>query len=69
MAVFAERAPSRRTYQRHVAALLDEIEERRRRLYALKADGIRPAGMRPLKAELQAVRRELAAVVDRAGSP
>ena len=52
----------RRTQQRRVAALLDEIAARRQRLYVLKAYGVRRAGMRPLKAELTAVRDELAQV-------
>jgi len=51
---------SRRAQQHRVAALLDEIAARRRRLYALKAWGARPAGLRTLKAELAAVRHELA---------
>ena len=50
----------RRTQQRRVAALLDEIAVRRHRLYVLKAYGVRRAGMRSLKAELGAVRDELA---------
>ena len=63
----ASTAPSlnvRRMQQHRVAALLDEIAARRRRLYALKASGARPAGLRPLKAELAAVRHELAEVTD-----
>ena len=36
----------RRTQQRRVAALLDEIAARRQRLYVLKAYGVRKAGMR-----------------------
>lgn len=59
----------RPTYQQRVAALLDELEERRRRLYALRADGLQPAALRPLKAELQTVRLELAAVVERVAAP
>jgi hypothetical protein len=50
----------RRSYQHHVAALLEEIEQRRRRLLLLRANGVLPAGLRELKAELQAVREELA---------
>ena len=46
-----------------VAALLDDIASRRERLYLLQARGARPAGLRALKAELQAVKDELAAVV------
>lgn len=55
---------ARRLQQHRVATLLDEIAARRRRLYALKAYGARPAGVRPLKAELAAVREELAEVTD-----
>ena len=54
----------RRTQQRRVAALLDEIAARRQRLYVLKAYGARPAGLRTLKAELTAVRDELAEVTN-----
>jgi hypothetical protein len=53
---------ARRRQQVRVDALLDEIAARRRRLYVLKAYGARPAGLRPLKAELRAVRDELADV-------
>jgi hypothetical protein len=53
----------RGSYQRHVAALLDEIERRRRQLMLMRANGALPAGLRDLKAELQAVRDELAATI------
>ena len=56
----------RHTQQRRVAALLDEIAARRQRLYVLKAYGVRRAGMRTLKAELTAVRDELAEVTSAA---
>ena len=59
----------RRTQQRRVAALLDEIAARRQRLYVLKAYGVRPAGLRPLKADLTAVRDELAEVTNPATTP
>jgi hypothetical protein len=59
----------RRTQQRRVAALLDDIAARRQRLYVLKAYGVRAAGMRPLKAELTAVRDELAEVTNPATTP
>jgi hypothetical protein len=59
----------RRTQQRRVAALLDEIAGRRQRLYVLKAHGARPAGLRTLKAELTAVRDELAHVTNAATTP
>ena len=52
----------RRGQQLRVAALLDEIAARRQQLYVLKAYGARPAGLRTLKAELRAVRDELAEV-------
>ena len=58
---------TRRRHQRRIAALLDELEQRRQRLYLLQARGARPAGLRDLKAELQALRDELAATVDGAG--
>jgi hypothetical protein len=62
MAALAQAATlsPRHSYQHHVAALLDEIEQRRRRLLLLHANGVLPAGLRDLKAELQAVRNELA---------
>jgi hypothetical protein len=55
-------APARRDYQRRVASLLDELEQRRRRVYFLQAGGARPAGLRDLKGDLQALRAELAAL-------
>ncbi|HET7647150.1 MAG TPA: hypothetical protein VFK17_01200 [Gaiellaceae bacterium] len=45
-------AAARRARQHRIASLLDELEERRRHLYRLKARGARPAGLRDLKAEL-----------------
>ncbi|HEY1366789.1 MAG TPA: hypothetical protein VGF23_06740 [Gaiellaceae bacterium] len=66
MAAVAHELPlARRRHQQVVATLLDMIEQRRQRVYALQAIGMRPAGMRELKAELRALRRELAAVVGR----
>ena len=56
----------RRRHQRRVAGLLDALEERRRWAYILKARGVRPAGLRDLKAEMQTIRAELAAAVDAA---
>jgi hypothetical protein len=55
----------RRRHQLHVSALLDEIEERRQRLYVLQARGVRAAGARHVKQELGALRAELAAAVAR----
>ncbi len=46
-----------------VTALLEEIDERRRRVYALTAAGVQPAGMRELKEELHSLRKELALAV------
>jgi len=54
---------ARRAHQRRVASLLAELEERRRRLYVLKARGARPAGLRDLKRELESTRRRLADAV------
>jgi hypothetical protein len=56
---------TRRRHQQIVATLLDGIEQRRQRVYVAQANGVRPAGMRELKAELRALRRELAAAVGR----
>ena len=53
----------RRNYQRHVAALLEEIERRRQQLLVYRANGALPAGLRDMKVELQAVRDELAATL------
>jgi len=58
-------APPRRRYQRHVAALLDEIDRRRHQLLLLRANGALPAGLAGLKAELTAVREALAAALER----
>jgi hypothetical protein len=63
MAVVAD-TDTRRQHQVHVAALLDELEERRRRIRVLQARGVRAAGLRDLKADLGAVRSELAAAVE-----
>jgi uncharacterized heparinase superfamily protein len=54
-------------YQRHVATLLEEIERRRHQLLVLHANGALPAGLRDLKAELQAVRDELARAIRSGG--
>lgn len=50
---------SRREHQLQVAALLDELEERRRQLQRLKAGGARRAGLRDLKLELEDARLRL----------
>ena len=50
---------SRREHQLQVAALLDELEERRRQLNRLKAGGARMAGLRDLKSELEDARMRL----------
>ena len=49
----------RRAHQLQVAALLDELEERRRQLYRLKAGGARLAGLRDQKLELDEARLRL----------
>jgi hypothetical protein len=50
---------NRREHQQQVAALLDELEERRRRLYRLKAGGARLAGLRDQKLDLEETRLRL----------
>ena len=55
---------ARRRHQEQVAALLDAIDERRRRLYSLQAHGVRPAAAAELKEELKAIRRTLQSVTD-----
>jgi hypothetical protein len=52
----------RRHYQSQVAALLEQIEERRRRQAVLAAYGVRPGGMQELEHELRGLRDELAAL-------
>ena len=49
----------RRAHQLQVAALLDELEERRRQLNRLKAGGARMAGLRDLTSELEDARMRL----------
>ena len=49
----------RRAHQQQVAALLDELEERRRHLYRLKAAGARLAGLRDQKLDLEETRLRL----------
>ena len=60
------RRPDRHAHQQAVAALLDQLEERRRRLYLLETAGVRPAALHDLKTELHELHRALAtAVADR----
>jgi hypothetical protein len=61
MAAVAHELPVRRPQL--VAALLDQIEELRQRLYAAQANGVQPAGFRNLKDDLRGLREELARVV------
>ena len=56
-------AATRRTRRQAVAALLEQIEERRRRSYLLQTYGVRPAGLRDLKQELRDLRSALAEAV------
>jgi hypothetical protein len=56
----------RRSHEQHVSALLEQLAGQRQHLYALKAWGARPAGLRDLKAELRETRTELAAAVEAA---
>ena len=54
---------ARHAQQRRVESLLGEIDERRRRLYRLKAGGVQLGGLRYLKRDFHAVRRELSDVL------
>lgn len=56
-------ATARRARQHEIASLLEELEERRRYLYRLKARGARPAGLRDLKDELADAQGRLAQVL------
>jgi hypothetical protein len=53
----------RRSRQSEVEALLMELDERRRKLYRLKAHGVRRAGLRDLKQELIEIGQHLREVV------
>ena len=48
-----------RDHVRAISALLDELEERRSRLYRLKAGGARRAGLRDLLDELEETEQKL----------
>ena len=52
---------ARHRYQRHIAGLLETIDERRHQLLLSRANGAQAAALRDLKAELETVRHELAA--------
>jgi hypothetical protein len=67
MAAIAQEVPVRSRPQL-VAALLDQIEELRQRLYRGQANGVLPAGMRDLKEELRRLREELSLAVSAAGA-
>jgi len=53
----------RRSRQQQVEDLLTKLDERRRELYRLRANGVRRAGMRDLKREFLVVRQHLRDVV------
>jgi hypothetical protein len=53
----------RRSRQSEVEALLMELDKRRRKLYRLKAHGVRRAGLRDLKQELIEIGQHLREVV------
>jgi hypothetical protein len=55
-------------HQRHVDTLLNQLEEQRHRASVLRWGGVQPAGMRDLKADIRAVRVELATAVGTAAS-
>jgi hypothetical protein len=62
MATLAHERPVRRPQL--VAALLDQIEELRHRLYVAQANGVQPAGYRSLKDDVRRLREELARLVN-----
>jgi hypothetical protein len=49
----------RRSRQLQIEALLTELDDRRRELYRLRANGVQRAGMRDLKREFLVVRQHL----------
>ena len=57
----------RRRHQARVAALLEAIDERRRELYRLRANGATRAAVVGHKEELKEIRRTLAATVASGG--
>jgi hypothetical protein len=50
---------NRRAHQLQFAALLEELEDRRRHLHRLKAGGARMAGLRDVKSDLEDARLRL----------
>ena len=48
------------TQRSEIESLLQQLDEARRRIYRLKPYGVRSAGLRDLKCEVQAVQRRLA---------
>jgi hypothetical protein len=67
MTAVAHELPARNR-QQLVAALLDQIEELRQRIYLAQANGVLAAGVRDLKGDLRGLREELARTVSAAGS-
>ena len=63
MSALAIDQTDRRSRQSEVEALLMELDERRRKLYRLKAHGVRRGGLRDLKQELVEVGQHLREVV------
>jgi hypothetical protein len=57
----------RQARQRQVEALLTELDERRRRLYRLRAYGVQFGGLRDLKDDVREVRERLRDAVAAAG--
>ena len=64
MTAVAARTRARRSHERRVDSLLQELRTRREHLYALQLRGARPPGLRALQAELRATHERLAATVD-----
>jgi hypothetical protein len=64
MTTLAPKHTTRRQQQLRVEALLQQLAERRRDIYRLRAGGAQLAGLRDLKREFHAVQDDLSAVLD-----
>jgi hypothetical protein len=63
MTTLVDYQSARRNRQYEVESLLGELDERRRKLYSLKAGGARPAGLRDQKSDYHAILQRLSNVV------
>ena len=63
MTTLVDYQSARRNRQYEVESLLGELDERRRKLYSLKAGGARAAGLRDQKSDYHAILQRLSNVV------